>query len=169
MHNKIIRKHSAHSLAIGLLLCVTLQGCASTALRPVSEDNKYTSSKYNGNWQSKAVRTASKQYAAGGWELTCADLAGSDLGTINVNNGVATLGNGNNISTTFVNKAGKFRFEIPTTEVAAAHGTSDFSLNNTQMKVILHGSLKKESGKLTFAIAEFGHNGCTTKVAFNKV
>lgn len=158
-------KQLAITIFSGLVLTLSLQGCASTVLSPVSESKKDSSGQYDGKWHGIVKSTASKQSGGGGWELSCADMAGQNLGTISVANGVATLGK----DTAFINQSGQFRFEIPVNEVAAASGTSDATISNGKMTIIMYGSLEKQSGTLTYGIAQFSNNGCSSKVVYKQV
>ncbi len=161
-------RYKGIALSTGLLVSLALQGCASTVLRQVSESDKDQTGQYDGNWKGTIKSTASTQSLGGNWTMSCADRAGTSLGTFSVNGGVATIGE-SQLITAFVNQSGKFRFEIPIAEVAAASGTSDATISNGKMTILLYGSLENGTGKYTQGIAEFANNGCTSKVAYERV
>ena len=138
--------------------------------RPVSESSKDAAGTFNGQWSARVVSTATSQHGPGGWTLTCPDRAGTDLGIISVENGTASVAAGkDNKMSTYVSDSGRFRFEIPTGVVMAASGTSDSSLSNGDITLIMHGSLSSGKGLYTVGIAEFSNSGCTSKVAFSKL
>ncbi len=161
-------RYKAIVVSTGILFTFVLQGCASTVLKQVSESNRDETGQYDGNWKGTIKSTASKQSLGGNWTLTCGDRAGTNLGIISVVDGVATIGK-RNISTAFVNQSGKFRFEIPIEEVAAASGTSDATISNGKMTILMYGSLESGTGKYTLGIAQFGNNGCSSKVVYERV
>jgi hypothetical protein len=161
-------KLSAAAAVVGLALLV--QGCSTFVLRPVSESNKDTSGSYDGRWSAKIVSTASSQHGSGGWTLSCPDRAGTDLGIISVANGTASIQAGPEDNTrAYVSESGKFRFEIPTEVIAAAAGTSDSSLGNGAITLIMNGSLNTGKGLFTVGIKEFSNSGCTSKVVYTKL
>ncbi len=145
-----------------------LSGCAPAGLRSVSEENKDTSGTYDGQWVAVGVSTASTQ-RVGTWRLTCTDQQDKKFGPINVSNGQASLDIGNDEGKGFVDGAGIFRLEVPIEAIARASGTSDSSINNGAVTVILNGSLADQTGFLTFGVAQFGNAGCATSVTYNRV
>lgn len=159
-NNKFI---SAVSVTLAI---VALQGCASSTLRPVAESSRDTSGSFDGQWIAVVKNTPPTQYGPGNWELTCADRTGQKIGPFVVDNGIASM---SAEAQTYVNENGKFRFEIPISTIAASSGTSDSTISNGKMTIIMHGSLKKGAGKMTFGIKEFGNAGCTSKVEYRKV
>lgn len=141
------------------------QGCASTVLSSVSESNRDVSGTYDGTWKAVVVSTSSIQSMGANWRVTCSDRTGEEYGPLIVENGVLQFGSYDSEN---VSSSGKFRLAVPLKERAAASNTSDSQLHNSGMKVILNGSLERESGKLTFGFAQFGYQGCTSKVKYEK-
>ncbi len=152
-----------------LAFVLALQGCASTVLKPVAESNRDVAGSFNGSYQGIVTNTALVQQAQGNWQFNCHDITGKNVGVISVVDGIATLGEEEGTPTAFVSKNGKFRFEIPLQEVAAAAGTSDATISNGNITIILYGSLDKGAGSMTYGIAEFANNGCTSKVEYKKI
>ncbi|MEM7258951.1 MAG: hypothetical protein AAF404_16360 [Pseudomonadota bacterium] len=147
-----------------------LNGCSSVVVKPVSESNKNTSGTYDGRWVATITNTAGTQYGPGNWQFTCADQTGKRVGIVSVADGKAQLSwdeDGKN--STYVGDNGKFRFEVSTGVVAAAGGTSDSSIGNGAMTLLIYGSLQSGKGNYTAGIAEFGNAGCTSKVKFTRM
>ena len=163
------RNFTSRSLLPALFTALLMQGCASTVMKQVSESDKDTAGIYNGQWQGTALSTASKQYGPDNWELNCNDMAGKNVGRLSVENGVAQINIFGGVQQAFVNDEGRFRFEVPMKEVAAASTGSDSSLSRGAMTFILYGSLEKQRGTMTFGIAEFSNNGCSSKVGLKKL
>ena len=169
MFSKTKRKSTSRSLVPALFTALLLQGCASTVMKQVSESDRDTSGIYNGKWRGTALSTASKQYGPENWELSCNDMAGKNVGRLSVENGVAQIHIFGGVHHAFVNDEGRFRFEVPMKEVAAASTRSDSSLSRGAMTFILYGSLEEQRGTMTFGIAEFANNGCSSRVGLKKL
>jgi len=90
-------------------------------------------------------------------------------GPIEVTGGEAFATLGRDIGTGFVDGAGNFRVEVPLDREAKAAGTSDVSINNGAVTVILTGSLAQQTGLLTFGVAEFANAGCATSVTYKQI
>jgi len=156
-------KNSSHKIAMAAVLTVALQGCA---VKPVSQSDRDQSGAFDGVWNATVVNTPRIQYGPGNWEFSCGDQTGRSLGKIMVNNGVAKTQMVDQQA--YVNSSGRFKFEIPMGEVAAASGTSDSTITNGDMTFILSGSLKSEKGSMVYGIAEFGNTGCRSSVEFKR-
>ena len=169
MISKLVNKITRRSILSAFAATILLQGCASTVMHQVSESDRDLAGGYNGAWQGTVVRTAAKQYGPGNWELSCGNMAGRNVGQVSVEGGLAKLKIFGDVQQAYVNNDGRFRFEIPMAEVAAAGGNSDSSISQGKMTFILYGSLKKQAGTLTFGIAEFANNGCSSKVKFTRI
>lgn len=165
---KTIKTNTLRSSITVVAMTLLLQGCASTVVKQVSQSDRNTAGSFDGTWQAQVVKTAGIQYGPGNWQFSCKDMRGRSLGKFTVNQGIAQMGN-NNGAIAYVNNAGKFRFEIPMSEVAAAAGTSDSTISNGKMTYIIYGSLKNQKGTMTFGIAQFSNNGCSSKVQFSKI
>ncbi len=167
---QLVRKNKLTAGAAIIGLALLAQGCSTFVLRPVSESGKDTTGSFDGKWSAKIVSTASRQHGPGGWELTCPNRAGTDLGIISVVNGTASIPAGpDNGTSAYVSNSGKFRFEIPTDVVMAASGTSDESISNGAVTLIVNGSLSSGKGLFTVGIKEFSDSGCTSKVVYTKL
>jgi len=160
-------KTSSLNIAAAAVLALALQGCASIATKPVAQSDRDQSGVFDGEWSATVVNTPRTQYGPSNWEFTCGDQSGRSLGKIMVNNGVAQTQMVD--QQTFVNRDGKFRFEIPMGEVAAASGSSDSTITNGGMTFIVYGSLKEAKGSMVYGIAEFGNRGCRSSVEFKRL
>lgn len=153
---------------LALTLTLPLQGCLSSlVVKPISEANKDTSGAFDGQWIGTIQSTPARQQGPGNWTMTCTDRTG-DKFAINVSGGEANMPLANRQNNTYVNSKGQFRFEVPTESSASASGTSDSSLNNGAITLILTGSLTDQSGNFVIGIAELANSGCTSKVAYEK-
>ncbi|OED37851.1 hypothetical protein AB833_22310 [Chromatiales bacterium (ex Bugula neritina AB1)] len=152
-----------------LLLSGLLQGCASTKLKQVHRADRAISGAFDGTWKGEVISTAATQPGPGDWVMNCGDLSGTEIGQIAVVDGVANFGPHSESSTAYVNESGKFRFVIPMAEVATASGRSDSSISNGKMTFIMYGSLQSQRGTMVYGIAQFGNNGCASKVKFTRV
>jgi len=159
-------KTNSHKLAAAAALTLALQGCA-TVTKPVSSSDRDQSGTFDGTWSATVVNTPRTQYGPSNWEFTCGDQSGRSLGEITVSNGVAQTQMVD--QKTFVNRDGKFRFEIPMGVVAAASGKSDATIHNGDMTFIIYGSLKEAKGSMVYGIAEFRNNGCRSSVKFQRL
>lgn len=145
---------------VGSLMLVT--GCAPTAIRPVTQENRNMTNAYDGNWQVNIREAGGLQYGQGNWTYRCGGEAGEF--PMAVNDSVAQIPYQQKLYDTYVDDAGKFRFEIPLDVEARASGTSDSSIYQNKMTLIVTGSLKEQSGLLVWGVAEFGNDGCKSKL-----
>ena len=157
----------------GLLLPIAallLQGCLSTLVtKPISESSRDTSGTFDGQWAGTIESTAGQQYGPGNWTFTCDDRSGDRFGPISVKDGKATMPMADKMNETFVNSEGQFRFEVPIDTEATAGGTSDSSINDGAITLILIGSLSSQTGSFTIGIAQFANDGCTSAVSYETV
>jgi len=160
-------KANSHKIAAVAVLTLALQGCASTVTKPVSSQDRDQSGVFDGEWSATVVNTPRTQYGPSNWEYTCGDQSGRSLGNIIVSNSIAQTQMVDQQA--FVNRDGKFRFEIPMGEVAAASGSSDSTITNGGMTFIVYGSLKEAKGSMVYGIAEFGNTGCRSSVEFKRL
>jgi len=145
---------------------ILAQGCASTVLSPVSDSKRDATGAYDGKWKAVVTSTSSIQSVGNNWRVSCPDQTGQTFEPLTVVDGVMSLSSTESAN---VSSSGKFRFEMPLKERAAASSTSDSALNSTGMKLILNGSLEAGTGKLTVGVAQFGYRGCTSKIKYEKV
>lgn len=149
-------------------LLIVIQGCASVVLQPVDESNKDQTGSFDGRWTITQEKTTGVQYGAGNWVFSCSGKPGP-WGRLKVDDGEVSINFKNKERNTFIGKSGQFRFEVPLEIVAEAKGTSDSSVDRGEMTMLLSGSLKKGSGFLTWGIAEFANNGCTTNLKYTRI
>ena len=141
---------------------VLIQGCASGIVRPVAETDEDPAGSFDGIWQVVINKAPGIQYGPGNWTLNC-NGAESEM-RLAVQDSVIRMGFESRYHDAYVNQSGKFRFEIPLLQTAEASGTSDGSLDRGDMTLIVSGSLQEGSGFLTWGIAEFANNGCTSRL-----
>ncbi len=153
---------------LSVLCSVLLHGCAATVLRPVQETDKDTSGSFNGRWLGEVISTAPVQSGPGNWRLNCSDASGSKFMMV-VNDGVVNYGSPPDQASAFINSDGKFRIESPLEEEVKADDSSVESVGNGKVTLIIYGSLASGKGSVTFGIAQFSNNGCTSKIDFTKV
>lgn len=165
----MIRKFPLLTLPLlAITLALPLQGCLSSlVVKPISEANKDTSGAFDGRWTGTIKSTPAKQQGPGNWTMTCTDRTG-DKFAINVSGGEANMGLANRQNKTFVNSKGQFRFEVPTGSNVTASGTSDSSLNDGSVTLILTGSLEDMAGNFIIGIADLSNAGCTSKVIYER-
>lgn len=147
---------------LALLCSATITGCASTAFRPVSEENKSQSNSFDGQWMVTIQKAAGTQYGPGNWAYNCSGEPGEF--PLSVQDSVIEMSFRNQLHDTYVDDAGKFRLEIPLDSKASAQGVSDSSLDRGEMTLIVTGSLAKQQGLLVWGIAEFANDGCKSKL-----
>ncbi len=167
MSKKIVGQSARTALICFLFCSGSLLGCASTVVTKVDQSDRDTSGAFDGVWNAKIVDTTTNQPLGGNWKVSCTDRTGEDLGNFLVSNGEATIVK--DVPGTYVSSSGRFRFSMPIAEVAAASGTSDSSITNGKSTYILYGSLETGKGTSLVGIAQFGNNGCRSKVAFKKI
>lgn len=167
-----MRLHSrqAKKLFIPVFACIAIlcQSCSTITLRPVSEADKDQAGTYDGTWEVTQGQTAGLQYGPGNWQFSCGGQPGK-WAAFTVADGVASLSFDQQEHDTFVSTAGAFRFEVPMNVSATSSGVSDSSISRGAMTMILAGSLEKKDGFLTWGIAEFSNNGCTTPLTYEKL
>ena len=167
MYKKRAVNRNILSASLIISACI-LQGCFPAGFRPVSEENKDTSGSFDGRWIAVGQSTASTQRVEN-WTLRCADRKDISYGPINVSDGEATANLGRFKGEGFVDSSGNFRIEVPIEAEAKESGTSNSTIQDGAVTMIFTGSLAKQTGFLTFGIAQFGNSGCDTSVAYNKI
>ncbi len=158
---------SAHHKISGTVLAIALlAGCASAVTSPISETNKDPNGTFDGQWKANVLKSPATQYLPGNWRLSCSgkpwDFA------FRVDDSLASIDYRQTKHFAYVDKAGRFRFEVPMNNNSTASGTSDISITRGERTMIINGSLKNTSGRITFGVAEFANQGCSAKVAYSK-
>jgi len=145
------------SLLSVILSGIVLSACSSFST--VSDSDRDATGQFDGEWVGTFQRTASRQQLPGTWFVNCSNREGRVV-VFTVKNGRMTsnLTSGEAIETN-VSKSGRFRLVVPTEREVDANGTSNLTW-------IVQGSLGKApaSGQFIEGIAEFGNQGCTTKM-----
>jgi len=169
VHNNCAALRSIRNTFIPLIAsaCI-LQSCLPAGFLPISEENKDSSGRFDGQWEAVGISTATTQ-RVGIWRLTCSDKKDKTYGPIRVSDGRASTTIGGREGTGFIDSTGSFRLEVPVAVEARAAGNSDSTLNNGAVTIILNGSLADQTGLLTFGVADFANAGCATSVAYNKI
>jgi len=157
-------------MSVIAVAAVALQACATTTSRIVSDDQRSTDGKYDGNWTFQVAKPAGLQYLPGNWEISCGgeqfDFKAS------VKNGVMTL-TGKNMPNTTINvgRNGQFRGEWALNKDASTNSGSDMTLASAKRKLIFQGKLKGSSadGLYTIGISDFGYQGCNRNVSASRL
>jgi len=144
-----------------------LSACSSNIVRTVDESSRDLSGKYNGSWIGKAIITNSTQ-RYGDWVLRCKDPESKFV--LNVEDGRVTLGHHENAPVTYIDNKGRFKFTIKTNKSMQASIGSEASLDNGNIKIVLDGKLGEQdpNGMYVLGVAQFGYNGCMSKVSYVK-
>jgi len=151
------------AMTIGVLSI--LSACGKTMIKPVEEGSRDQSGKYNGNWIGKTTITNSSQ-RHGNWLLNCKEPNSEFF--LEITDGKVTLANLDNSPETYIDSEGKFRFVIDTNRNMQASISSEASVDNGNIKVFLDGRLNDEhpTGQFVLGVAQFGYNGCLSKVSY---
>jgi len=149
-----------------VLAIALLAGCASVVTSPISENDKDPNGTFDGQWKANVLKSPATQFLPGNWRLSCSGKPWEF--TMNVNDSRARIDFQQAGHFAFVDKAGRFRFEIPMNNDTTASGTSDISITRGQRTMIINGSLENTSGRITFGVAEFSNQGCTAKIAYSQ-
>lgn len=156
---------SRHIGVTGCLLAITLAtGCASAVLAPISEANKDPDGRYDGNWIGNVKKSPATQYGPGNWTFNCNGKPWKF--NFSVDKSLASIDYQKTNHFAYVDKAGRFRFEVPMNNTTTASGTSDSSITRGDRTMIINGSLKSSSGRITFGIEQFANQGCSAKVDY---
>lgn len=155
------------SLATTAVCLLALSACSSMVSKPVDEAKRDTSGSFDGRWKIAMLDAPEKQNIQN-WVFTCPNMAG-EL-NLQVSNGQARLRLNNQNHTAFVDSRGQMRFEIPLKGVARESAQSFESITKGQRTMIIQGTLggKSSSGLVTYGVAQFGNNGCSTRAKFLK-
>lgn len=154
-----------------LLLCasllMTLAGCANKVARQVTDNNRDTSGRYDGQWLVHTLPAATIQNIEQ-WRFRCDNMEGQF--TVRVEDGklYAISDFDNRPHTTNINSKGEFRLLMPSASKVKEGARASASVYGGDVTYIVQGSLagEKPSGYLTTGVAQFGNNGCTTGVRF---
>ena len=155
------------SVAMLLVLCaLTMTACVSNIYSQVKESDKDQTRAFDGAWVANVQKSPGLQSLPGKWVINC-NSSTWNFG-MQIIEGVAKTSISRSEESAFVSPTGDFRFEIPIKDDArSAPGASrDIALGKQTM--IIYGNLKKAKGRFTIGIAEFGNNGCTAIIKFNK-
>jgi len=144
-----------------------LQGCASAV---VSDSDRDTTGRYDGNWQATVLKGARVQYVEN-WQLSC-DAREFDINIV-VKDGVVNVlsPDGDQALKTNVNADGRFSLELPLESQARSSARSATTLANGTRKLFLRGNLASDSprGRFKIGIKQFAWQGCTSKVVYEKL
>lgn len=165
MLRKITSK-SRMAMVGATLSVVGLTGCASVGT--VSESERDVSGRYDGVWMVEIQKAAGLQYVQG-WNMNCGDMR--DSIPMLVKDGMMQFDDSPNALKVGVAESGRFKMVIPLGDIASASPTSDISIANGDVKIILRGNLsdEKSKGHITYGIAEMGYGGCTAKTKFRRL
>ena len=150
--------------SLTLCFALALSACAGTVNRTPTAADADSEGKYNGVWQVLVSKNGGRQQVAN-WTLRCGDM--SNKFSISVNDGVLSFSNSENAPTYYVAKNGNFKVNFPIAQKAKESATSDGTMANGNVRIILQGNLEKGTGFITHGIAELGYGGCTAKTKFN--
>lgn len=155
------------TLPITALVCtILLTGCGAVVTKQVSEADRDSSGAYDGNWQANVLKSPTKQYGPGNWTFNCSGKP--QQFSFSVNSGQAAVNYQKTSHKAYVDKDGKFRFEIPMNVSTSAAGTSDGSIDRGAMTMIIVGALKANSGRITYGIEQFANQGCTASINYSR-
>lgn len=142
---------------------ITLTACTDTVRQPLTESERDIRGVYDGRWIAHVSKPAKTQHVAQ-WVFTCPGEA-YDLPFI-VRGGRLQLADGE----TWVNRDGKFRLEVPSDRKLKESAGSGDSISRGQVTIILQGSLagNSPSGYITAGVEQFGNNGCSSKVRYER-
>ncbi|MBX2880969.1 MAG: hypothetical protein KTR32_13590 [Granulosicoccus sp.] len=151
---------------ITLALVVSLAGCAGHVSSQIKEKDKDLSGTYDGQWKADVLRSPATQYGPDNWRFNCSGKP--QQFSFSVNDSQAAVNYKEVSHTTYVDKNGKFRFEIPMDVNMSASGTSDSSIDRGAMTMIIVGTLKSNTGRITYGIEQFANQGCSAKINYSK-
>lgn len=162
-----ISNTTTHSVALVLIFgAVFLTSCVSNISSQVKESDKDTTGAFDGTWIANVQKSPARQPMPGNWIANC---DGSEWNfRLFIADGVAQSNITGPDASTFVSSSGDFRFDIPQESEAKARGGSEGTLARTEQTMVIYGNLKNAKGRYTFAVAQFGNNGCTAVIEFEK-
>jgi len=149
-----------------LSLTLALSACAGTVNKTPTAADSDSEGKFNGVWEVQVSKNGGRQQVAN-WTLRCGDM--SNRFSIQVNNGILTFSNSDKAPTYYVSKNGSFKLNFPIAQKARESATSDGTMSNGNVRIILQGNLNKGVGFLTHGIAELGYGGCTAKTKMKRL
>lgn len=123
--------------------------------------------KYDGNWLAETIETRSPQ-SIQGWKIKCTPM--QLVIPMVIDEGVVTTKINDSAFTGFISANGRFRLEIPTQMKMSNSISSEKTLNDTSITLILQGDLSRSppSGGFTLGVADLGDKGCTTTVRYTE-
>lgn len=149
-----------------VLFALSLTSCVSNVSSQVKESNKDTTGTFDGTWIANVQRSPERQFMPGNWIANC---NGSEWDfRITVADGVAKTNLRGATQPTFVSSNGDFRFDIPVQSEAKSSSGSARDITLAKQTQVIYGNFQKAKGRYTFAVAEFGNNGCTAIIEFDK-
>ncbi len=162
-----MKLRSISGITTSLLLCMLVSACAGTVNRVTPESERDRSGTYDGDWIAVVAKAASPQEIQE-WSMTCSDW--SDEFEVLISDGKVSVLQGDQVASTYVSTAGKFRLEIPTGYRVGASNASEAQMDNGNITLVLHGNLKHKTpqGQFVVGVAQFGNSGCTSKVKYKR-
>lgn len=153
-----------------VILAATILGlsaCSTMVSKPIAESKRDNSGSFDGNWK-LVMQAAPEKQNIEKWVFTCPNMKGEM--NFRVSSGEAKIRVDNRNTSTFVDAKGRIRFEIPLKGVAKASASSFESILKGERTLIIQGTMggKKSAGLVTYGIAQFGNNGCSTRAKFVK-
>lgn len=158
---------TARSVALVLIFCaLLLTSCVSNISSQVKESDKDTTGAFDGTWIANVQKSPARQPMPGNWIANC---DGSEWNfRLFIADGVAQSNITGPDESTFVSSSGDFRFDVPQEIEAKARVGSEGTLSLNKQTMVIYGNLKNAKGRYTFAVAQFGNNGCTAIIEFEK-
>lgn len=151
---------------VAISVVMLLTSCAASVRSQIKQEDKDPSGQYDGEWQANVLKSPGIQYGPGNWQFSCSGKP--QQFSFGIQDSQAAVNYQKVSHKAYVNKDGKFRFEIPMNINAEASGHSDSSINRGAMTMIIVGELKSNAGRITYGIEEFGNQGCSAKIKFAK-
>ena len=156
-----------HAVALVFMLCAfSVTSCVSNVSSQIKESNKDTTGAFDGSYVASVQKSSARQPMPGNWIANCDGKAWEFR--VRVRDGVAKNNLNGSKESAFVSTTGDFRFDIPVTSQASAAAGASKNLTLSGQTVVIYGNLEKAKGRYTFAVAEFGNNGCTAVIEFDK-
>lgn len=156
-------------LLLPITLALSLLGCASPMTEQTTMEERDYSGRYDGLWGVEIHRSPGVQYLQN-WQMSCANL--EDETNLLIKNGkiMSVGGQDTSQTNTYISLNGKFRYIQPSSQTLRESGGSDATLDNGAVKIIFNGKLNQGKGKgfLTIGVAQFGYDGCKSKVTFTR-
>lgn len=160
----------ARSIMAIVSLCAALSGCAGIVDKQVSEENKDPTFQYDGLYSAIVNHPGGIQYIQQ-WQMNCGAQEFEFEFAVKesvIDMGISKPGTQ---QTGFVGTDGQFRVPIPTDKAIKASGTSDVTMDQGQVTLILQGELKgdKPFGYFVYGVKQFNNRGCSYRMNFTKI